>query len=104
MRPEPITVRAPSGDKIVLADMHSVVIGGNADVGAVVHDQSDAFAQRTPEFASVAQHFARGADLVAILNESGASSGDFAGILHDGSSGAQRRSKTGNINDGVELG
>ena len=92
------------GRKIVLADMYAFEFGSDADVGAVVHDQRHAFAERVAKLASMAQHLARGANLVAILNEGRTAGGEFPGIVHDGTRGAQRRSKTGNINDGVELG
>ena len=90
--------------QVVLADVYAVEIGSNADVGAIVHDQGHAIAQRTANLARVAQHLARGAHLVSILQQGHASGGEVACIVHDGSGGAQRRREAGHVEDGVKLG
>ncbi len=83
--------------------MYALKGSRQANVGAVVHDQRDPVAQRTPQFARMAQHLARVAHLVAVLNQSGAAVGQIAGVLHNGGGGAQGSGKAGNIDDGVQL-
>ena len=92
------------GRKIVLADVHTREIGSDADVGAIVHDQRDSVVEHMPDFAGMGQHLARRADFVAILNERRAAGGKIARVVDHRGRGAQRRSKAGDIKDGVKLG
>ena len=39
-RSGPMILRTDSGDKIVLPDMHAIESGGQAQIGAVIHDQA----------------------------------------------------------------
>src|SRR5580698_10113211 len=50
------------------------------------------------------QHLPRGANLVAVLDQSSSARGEVFRVIHDGVSGAQGSGKAGNINNGVQLG
>ncbi len=84
--------------------MHALVASGDAEVGAVVHDQRYLVAQRLADVAGMAQHLARVAGFVAILEQRHAPRSQVARIIHDSSGGAERRGETGDIEDGVEPG
>jgi len=62
-----------------LADVQAVEIGGQADIGAVIHDELDACAEARSQFASVAEHLASIVGLVAILQQGAAGGGKFLG-------------------------
>ncbi len=90
--------------QVFLANVHALVTGSDADVGAIVHDQGHAIAQHAANFAGMAKHLARITHLVAILQPSHAAGGKFTSVVDDGSESAQRRRETGDVEDGVQLG
>src|SRR5581483_3826080 len=94
----------PLGREVVLADVDAVISGSQTDVGSIVHDQAYVLSQGAPKLAGVAEHLARAAYLVAVLDEGCAPSEQIARVLHDGRGSAQRRRKAGDIDDGVQLG
>src|SRR5581483_7789839 len=88
------------GTKIVLADVDSVEFGGEAEVGAVVHDQCGFRADLRFEFAGMSKHSPRVIGFVAILDQ-----GDSA--IDQRMSSAKkllRRGKARSVKNGVELG
>ena len=90
--------------QVVLPNMHTLVTGGDADVGAIVHDEGDVIAEDSAQFAGMAEHLAGVAYFVAILQQGHASGHEVTGIVRNGRGGAQRRREKSDVEDGVQLG
>src|ERR1035441_10522249 len=59
--------------------MKTVESSGQAEVGAVVHDELDARSQPRPEFTSLLEHAPGVSRLVAVLQQCAARGGEFIG-------------------------
>jgi hypothetical protein len=78
--------------------MQAVETGGQAEVGAVVHDELDAWSEARPKFTRLVEHLPGVARFVAVLEQGAASGSEFfrggeqSGVL----------TETGGIDDGIE--
>ena len=71
--------RADSGRQIILANMEAVEASGEAEVGAVVHDELDTSSEARPEFTCLVEHLPGVTRLVAVLQQRATGGCEFLG-------------------------
>jgi hypothetical protein len=84
--------------------MHPIIVSSEAQVGPIVHDERDIPSQDTANFTRMAQHPARIAIFVAILEKRHSPGGQVHSEISHCRRCATSRREAGHVEDGIKPG